>query len=650
MNRFSLFIFIAFSFKSLLAADTLYIDRDFSKANIIPAAELLIYERDQEIPNTDDPNWVKAEGKAINILQNGKAFYLKFYVQNLSSKRDYLIHAVCPYLDHFEYCYNEQNKVIGDIYPYENRAYDDSHPILDLDLDSGETAEIILKIRSTEDAIFQIFLREKEQYYINKADRNLVYGLYGGIIGLIIILNLSMYMMVRDMVYLKYVFYIVFVALTQFTIFGDPLRLFYGAVPFLSENDFVLFPAGVLIAGLEFFISYHFLRKGQIAYICARVIQGATLIGLIVFGLTNRELLFDFYNILNFLSAVYGLITSGYYAFKGSKLAAIFLAAWITFLIGSITFILELNGVIPFSYAANYAMPVGTALEAMLLTAAVAYRMKALKVTSDSKDELIEMQQMLTTAMNSEIGQVKLQNLRSQMNPHFLFNALSTLNSFIEEKDMDHASYYLGTISGLLRTSITILDGKLISIEKEIGFLEEYIRMEKLSKPNLEFNLEIDPKIDPFDSFIPPYMLQPFIENSLKHAFNKDQVNPTITLGFHELSEERLLLVVEDNGKGIPEGHKYHNYYTSLAAEAESDQEYIANVLEATSDYQTVVTSKTSVESKGIEIILRRIDILNSLFPNYKAQLSIVNKAEGGVKVSIELPILYYQDDRYNNN
>jgi LytS/YehU family sensor histidine kinase len=121
-------------------------------------------------------------------------------------------------------------------------------------------------------------------------------------------------------------------------------------------------------------------------------------------------------------------------------------------------------------------------------------------------------------------SELEMQALRAQMNPHFIFNCLSSINHFILKNETDSASDYLTKFSRLIRIVLTNSKNKLITLEDELEMLRLYLDMERLRfKNSFNYNINFINSIDIDNIYIPPLLLQPFAENAIWHGLmNKE--------------------------------------------------------------------------------------------------------------------------------
>jgi hypothetical protein len=148
-------------------------------------------------------------------------------------------------------------------------------------------------------------------------------------------------------------------------------------------------------------------------------------------------------------------------------------------------------------------------------------------------------------------NQAELSALRAFINPHFLFNALNSLNSFILNKNLDNANTYLGNFSKLMRQMLDLAQKQVVTIQEDIDLNKLYIDLERqrFQKP-FDFVFEIDPAIDTFNTFIPSMLLQPYIENCIWHGLqHKEEGKGILTIKI-ERDAKQIICTIEDNGVG----------------------------------------------------------------------------------------------------
>jgi len=202
-----------------------------------------------------------------------------------------------------------------------------------------------------------------------------------------------------------------------------------------------------------------------------------------------------------------------------------------------------------------------------------------------------------------------LKSLRTQMNPHFIFNALNSVNNYIAKSDERSANRYLSDFSTLMRAVLENSEQDFIPLAKELQLLELYLKLEHSRFPEkFEYQIHLDEHIDIEAFKIPPMLLQPYIENAVWHGLRykeeKGKLNVNLQLGNHE----NIIITIVDDGIGRKRS-------AVLKTQNQKKQ-----------------------KSKGMGNIKKRIAILNSMYKD-KLDVSItdLNTDGTGTKVVLNL-------------
>ncbi|MEN0003822.1 MAG: histidine kinase, partial [Bacteroidota bacterium] len=160
------------------------------------------------------------------------------------------------------------------------------------------------------------------------------------------------------------------------------------------------------------------------------------------------------------------------------------------------------------------------------------------------------------TATEREMTQLQQAALRAQMNPHFIFNCLNSIQHFIAKNDQTNAMRYLAKFSQLVRGVLNASMAEQISLEEEINILDTYLILEKLRfKDKFNYHIHVDASINRFERTIPPLLTQPFVENAIKHGFANIQQDGLLEILF-SLQEKQLQIIIRDNGVGLQNAQK----------------------------------------------------------------------------------------------
>ena len=188
------------------------------------------------------------------------------------------------------------------------------------------------------------------------------------------------------------------------------------------------------------------------------------------------------------------------------------------------------------------------------------------------------------TIFQKAVLEIQMRALRAQMNPHFIFNSLHSINKYVLDNDKGNASVYLSKFAKLMRLILENSREQYVSLEDDLTALELYMQMESLRfKNGFKYSVETEASIDKENTLIPPLLLQPFVENAIMHGIaNSD--NGFIKINISRVND-MICCIVEDNGSGSVK---------TLIAEKEKD-------------------APKKHQSLGIKIIQERLDIINRL-------------------------------------
>ena len=177
-------------------------------------------------------------------------------------------------------------------------------------------------------------------------------------------------------------------------------------------------------------------------------------------------------------------------------------------------------------------------------------------------DDLLRIQEL-------EVSRARLASLESRIQPHFLFNALNSIASLIRE-DPDRAERLVGQLASLLRSSLDTQEASLISLEREMKLVEDYLEIQQARfGGRLRFALDIPPALG--SAAVPPFSVQTLVENAVKFAVSPRLEGGQVRVEARERSG-RLVISVTDDGPGIaagaplPKGHGLDNLQSRLAS------------------------------------------------------------------------------------
>jgi anti-sigma regulatory factor (Ser/Thr protein kinase) len=150
-----------------------------------------------------------------------------------------------------------------------------------------------------------------------------------------------------------------------------------------------------------------------------------------------------------------------------------------------------------------------------------------------------------------KLTELEMQALKAQINPHFVFNCLNSIKGFIFDRDYAQADKYLDKFSDLMRSTIDNSDAAIISLQNEISYLDNYLQLEKLRfEDKFNYKIEVTADIDREKFFVPAMLLQPYVENAIRHGMRFLE-NRKGQIKINVYKENNFLVCeIDDNGIG----------------------------------------------------------------------------------------------------
>ncbi|MDF1547264.1 MAG: two-component regulator propeller domain-containing protein [Bacteroidales bacterium] len=269
---------------------------------------------------------------------------------------------------------------------------------------------------------------------------------------------------------------------------------------------------------------------------------------------------------------------------------------------------IDKNKTIKFKIKPFYWQTIWFKVFVILLVSIVLYIIYRAKIHQVKREEKIK------ADFQNKIAEVEMQALRAQMNPHFIFNSLNSINNFILKNESELASDFLTKFSRLVRQVLNNSRNKLVSLEDEFAALKLYLELEQLRFNNkFTYQFNIDNYLDVNLVLIPPLLIQPYVENAIWHGLMHKETDGKITIKAYQ-EDEKLFFVIADDGIGRKKAAEYKSRYGIRK------------------------------KSMGMDITSDRISIINKMF-NMEASMEIIDlyndKHEAsGTKVMISIPVI----------
>jgi len=207
--------------------------------------------------------------------------------------------------------------------------------------------------------------------------------------------------------------------------------------------------------------------------------------------------------------------------------------------------------------------------------------------------------------LEHSFSEARLNALRMQLDPHFLFNALNTISSHVE-RDPKLTRRMIEHLGDLLRMSLESKDRQEVPLAEELAFLEHYLEIQKIRfGDQLRVVMDVAPEVK--YAAVPSMFIQPLVENAIRHGISRRASGGTIVVRAKPLAD-RLEIRVIDDGVGLPLGWKIEE-----------------------------------AEGLGLSITRQRIA---GLHPNGASRFVVRNRREGGTEVDVSLPLRLVGDDK----
>ena len=215
--------------------------------------------------------------------------------------------------------------------------------------------------------------------------------------------------------------------------------------------------------------------------------------------------------------------------------------------------------------------------------------------------------------VNQQLLELEQMALRAQMNPHFIFNCLNSMQHYILQQDVKSTNFYLSKFAGLVRQTLDNSSKIYITLAEEIAYLTNYIELERLQLAEaFDYQIRTDPQINPEQINVPNMVLQPYVENAIKHGIGSLTSGGRLIITFSLLQSQHILeCIIEDNGPGIDHMKKTPGTH----------------------------------ESKGMSITASRIKTLNQLHKTGRVinmqikDLSHEKKDSHGTRITVHFPL-----------
>lgn len=468
------------------------------------------------------------------------------------------------------------------------------YPVFKLDDGMDISKPIYIQLRSPFTQNYNISILQGREFNKIKLKSILVVGIFFGLLLAMGINNFINYLSLRDGVHLYYVIYIFLMISYQGALLGI-YRTFMGRLAEALIGNVITLGLCTVAAAVMFFRAFlstpkYFPRQDNYS----KVLLILCLAGIFLMISDLRYEASIFSTLLAAAVILLIVYTSAKAALKGIRQAKYFLAGWCAMLLSFVVFAARVWGLLPNNDLTLFIVIMSASVEAILLSAALANRVKVLR--EEKENALLLFKNAEETSISNESA-----FLQAQIKPHFIYNALNVIATLCRI-DAEKARQLILDLSSYLHHSFDFSNRtKYITFDEELEFIQAYIRIEQARfKDKLKVEYEVE---DTEELRVPPLILQPLVENAIRHGIRESDEGGTVVLRVKN-HEDHFLIEIDDDGAGMTE------------------------------EQLGKITSESSAEHNGVGLanIQRRLRML------YGTQLIIQSQVGKGTKISLALP------------
>jgi len=421
---------------------------------------------------------------------SNSTFWIKFTVKNTSEDSLFILNLAAPTLDRVSLFIpidiesnNFSSVLLGEELLFNQRAYLDPNYLFDIVLLKNVPKTIYFKIKSKEAIQLPIYLGTKNTIFNQLKKRDILSGIYFGIMIAMIFYNLFVYFSVRDKSYIYYVVYIILILLTQTSLQGYPFQYLWPSFPEIAQYSLFIFPSLVGIASLLFMNVFLHIKSFNVSlYRYSYVFSTVYIFSIILAFFNQFKLSFLVMEFNAICVSIFMLITSIYIIRRGYYPARYFLAAWSVFLIGVIIYILKDLEILPYNNLTRYTMQIGSGIETVLLSFALAARINIYK---KERLEAIAEKERLVREQNIVLEQQVVERTKSLNET--LDNLKQTQSQLVEAEKMASLGQLTAGIAHEVNNPINFITSNIYPLREDIKDIKAILN--KYAEINTSSNL-----------------------------------------------------------------------------------------------------------------------------------------------------------------
>ncbi|CAM1343588.1 7TM diverse intracellular signaling domain-containing protein [Tenacibaculum amylolyticum] len=520
-----------------------------------------------------------------NFGIRNKTVWVLFEVQNSSSKNDLTLQIRMPLLDSLKLYKITRNRKVAwkkeqREYLFSNREIEHQFYHFSLELPPSERSYYLLAVKSQENIILPMKIGTRMQIEKSLKLFDNFFFLFMGVMIALFLYNLFVYLSIKDINYLMYLLYIVVLIITQANRHGYTTYYLWPGIDWFPNFIISQFAPLIVLAVIPF--AYRFLQielRVSIWNIGTLFLIVACVLAMLLGWFHKYELSRKISLLTTLIGALWLLIEALYLVVKRKRYAYFFSTGWLFFVSSGIYFLLCIKNFFPYNIYSEQSPLMGAMFEGVLFSFALGDRIntinlekektrqQAIAVQSKYQEVLATQNQQLEEEVKSRTEELNVANmelrrqaLSAQMNPHFIFNVLNSIQLYVLKKETVKADKYLAKFASLTRFTLNSSTQKEVMLKQELNAINSYLELEKLrfgEKLNYEIQNQIRLKMNQI--LIPSMLILPFLENAIWHGIMHKEGGGFVKMILKEKGEV-LYCAIQDNGVGYDATEKNNNH------------------------------------------------------------------------------------------